>query len=122
MTIIKLDMPYPPTVNTYYRAVNGRNIMSKKGRQYKKDCAVLIKRPKSPLTGDAYLTIDATMPDKRRRDIDNILKPILDALTDCGIYEDDSQVVELTIRKSSKIVKGGGIKIFLHCPDHITKA
>lgn len=117
MTIIKLDMPYPPTVNTYYRAVNGRNIMSKKGRQYKKDCASLIPRPKSPLTGDAYVTINATMPDRRRRDIDNILKPILDALTDRGIYEDDSQVVELTIRKGN-VVKGGDIRVIVHCPDH----
>ena len=38
------------------------------------------------------------MPDKRRRDIDNLLKPILDALGQYGVYEDDSQIIDLRIR------------------------
>lgn len=39
---------------------------------------------------------------RRRRDIDNVLaglKSALDGLTDCGWWEDDSEVVGITIRK-----------------------
>ena len=35
---IKLVFPWPPTVNTYYRNVKGRTIMSKAGRMYRGVC------------------------------------------------------------------------------------
>jgi Holliday junction resolvase RusA-like endonuclease len=36
--------------------------------------------------------VDAYPPDRRRRDLDNILKAILDALQHAGCYADDSQI------------------------------
>jgi crossover junction endodeoxyribonuclease RusA len=49
--------------------------------------------------GQVSVTIDAYPPDRRRRDLDNVLKAALDALTHCGIWADDSQVAELRIRR-----------------------
>mgnify|MGYP003637015063 FL=1 len=46
------------------------------------------------------------MPDKRRRDLDNLLKPLLDVMDECGVYEDDSQISDLRILKSSYGDKG----------------
>lgn len=40
------------------------------------------------------------MPDNRRRDAVNLLKAPLDALAHAGVYEDDSQIVELSIRRA----------------------
>ena len=97
-------LPWPPTVNTYWRAVNGRNILSKKARQYKKDAALFLNRVN--LKGDLIVTIECHMPDKRRRDLDNLLKPLLDVMGDAGVYEDDSQICDLRIFKSDYGDKG----------------
>ena len=44
--------------------------------------------------------------DRRRRDIDNIAKALLDALQHGGVYIDDSQIVDLRIKKADP-VEGG---------------
>ena len=38
-------------------------------------------------------------PDKRKRDVDNVLKPLLDALEHAGVYENDSQIDKLCITR-----------------------
>ena len=45
-------------------------------------------------------------PDKRRRDIDNVQKALLDALQHGGAYGDDSQIVRLTIEKGDPLDGG----------------
>ena len=44
------------------------------------------------------LTVEAVFTDNRRRDADNVLKAVSDALNGVG-YEDDNQVVESIARK-----------------------
>lgn len=107
-------LPWPPSVNTYYAVVNGRKILSKKGRLYKAECkvAMLEQGVKRGLQGDICMTIYARPPDSRRRDLDNILKPILDALTEYGAWDDDSQVSDLRIQRFNK-KKGGEISVLL---------
>ncbi len=97
-------LPWPPTVNTYWRSVNGRNILSKKARQYKKDVAVCLN--KMDMQGDLSVTIECFMPDKRRRDLDNLLKPLLDVMGEYKVYEDDSQICDLRIFKGTDGDKG----------------
>ena len=46
------------------------------------------------------LMIEAFPPDKRRRDLDNLIKAIQDSLQYAGVYEDDSQIDYLTIKRS----------------------
>lgn len=43
------------------------------------------------------MTIKASPPDRRARDLDNILKALLDALAHAGVYADDSEIDELHI-------------------------
>ncbi|NBW22487.1 MAG: RusA family crossover junction endodeoxyribonuclease, partial [Caulobacteraceae bacterium] len=40
--------------------------------------------------GSVRVVIEAFPPDRRKRDLDNILKSLLDALTHAGVWEDDS--------------------------------
>lgn len=102
--MIKLTLPWPPSVNRYWRSVNGRVLIAAAGRRYRTDVE-LVYRLQS-LTGGGCgsllveVSIDAWLPDLRRRDIDNILKAPLDALTHAGLWDDDSQVVQLSIRKA----------------------
>ena len=105
-----LELPFPPSVNSCYRAIpRGRIcavIVSKDGRAYK-------DRIKSMLSDDSKLLTDKRlmvsirlfMPDRRRRDIDNYNKILLDSLTGI-VWEDDSQIDILSISRD-EIIKGG---------------
>lgn len=50
-----------------------------------------------PMEGRLAVVIHATMPDKRKRDIENIQKALLDSLEHAGVYIDDSQIDDLHI-------------------------
>lgn len=58
------------------------------------------------MSGPLIVHIDIFPPDKRRRDLDNCLKSLLDALQHGGAYLDDSQIVRLSIEKGLP-VEGG---------------
>lgn len=46
------------------------------------------------------LEVFAHPPDKRRRDIDNILKCLCDGLQHAGVYEDDCQIDDIHISRA----------------------
>ena len=97
--MIELTLPWPPSTNRYWRTFQGRMIISAEGRSYRKAVAdqVLIQRGAKHLEGPLVVVIEAWRPDNRRRDLDNLLKATLDAMTHAGVYEDDSQIVDLRI-------------------------
>ena len=105
---MKLTLPYPPTINTYYATVRGRRVLSKRGREFKKTVSLIA--PAKGLTGRLKVAIDLYPPDRRKRDIDNVQKPVLDALTEAGVWGDDSQVDELSITRR-EIEKGGRCEV-----------
>jgi len=103
-----LTLPWPPTFNTYWRFVKGRVLISKKGRQYRKAVQDEALVQGFPRLGDARLRVAvlAYPPDRRRRDLDNLPKGLLDALGHAGVYDDDSQIDDLRIKRGLPI-KGG---------------
>jgi crossover junction endodeoxyribonuclease RusA len=56
--------------------------------------------------------MDAFPPDRRRRDLDNIQKPVLDALQHARVYQDDSQVDLLVTRRCGP-ANGGRVDVRL---------
>ena len=109
--MLQFELPYPPSVNRYYRHVGARTLLSRQGRRYRECvCAILRISPDKQLTGPLELWIDAHPPDRRRRDADNILKSCLDALQQAGIYRDDNQVKILHVAMASPI-SGGNISV-----------
>lgn len=93
--MISLTLPWPPSVNHYWRIFRNRMIVSAAGRDYRKavGVAVLEQQP-APLLGGARLEVSilAEPPDRRRRDLDNVLKAILDGIVSAGVIDDDSLV------------------------------
>lgn len=110
--MINLTLPWPVSTNVYYRNINGKTIISEKGRAYRKAVAdqVLIQRGAKGYTGRLSVHIEAHVPDKRRRDLDNMFKAVLDSLAHAGVYADDSQIDELSIKRGPI---GGMLKILV---------
>jgi len=110
------ELPYPPSVNHYWRRVGNRTLISKKGREYRRavNAHLTIYGFKDhPLAGRISASFTAFPPDRRKRDLDNLLKALLDALEHAGVYRDDSQIDSLTIERG-EVVQGGCVSAFLH--------
>lgn len=108
---VEVTLPWPPSVNTYWRVFNGRAILSEAGRKYRKAVAeqVLIQRAAKHFNKPVIVMIEAFRPDNRRRDLDNLLKAVLDGLAHAGVFEDDSLIHDLRIFWSPNI--GGMVKV-----------
>ena len=107
----ELVLPWPPSVNTYWRTFRGRMTISAKGREYRKVVAdqVVLQSAAKHYAGKLIVEIEAWRPDKRRRDLDNLLKAALDGMTHAGVWDDDSNIVDLRIYWAEHI--GGMLKI-----------
>jgi crossover junction endodeoxyribonuclease RusA len=55
------------------------------------------------LEGDLRVEIEVFPPDKRKRDIDNLLKSLLDSLTHAQVWKDDNQISDLRIFRNKQI-------------------
>jgi len=114
MNKLLIELPWPPSVNHYYRRVGHRTLISREGRKYRSEvCAILRDLHLHPLDGELAMTVDAYPPDKRRRDADNILKSLLDALQHAGAYHDDSQIKKLSVELLEPCRPNGKVQVRL---------
>lgn len=74
-------LPYPPSVNRIWRRVGNKTLLSADGRQYHERVesmvALLLTRNAVPPAPHA-VRLSFVLPDRRKRDLDNVLKAILD--------------------------------------------
>nr|ELR5208615.1 RusA family crossover junction endodeoxyribonuclease [Providencia rettgeri] len=111
---ITLILPFPPSVNACWRNINGKTLISAKGRAFRANAAAAIyeqlrKRPKA-ITEHVSVIVKMYPPTKHRRDIDNYLKAPFDALTHAGVWNDDDQVKHADITWC-EVVKDGRFEI-----------
>lgn len=92
--VIKLVLPYPPSINSLYSTFRGRRIISAQGRKFKRDVAIIAKTQGAfILDGNLSVNFRVFRP-RKIGDLDNRLKISQDALK--GIcFEDDKQIVEI---------------------------
>jgi crossover junction endodeoxyribonuclease RusA len=106
--MILLNLPYAPSVNTYWRRGKFSTYLSPKGREYKVAVAEYVAANNVPKLGDARLKMTLIIRPRSKRifDIDNLAKSVLDSLCEAGVYDDDSQVDELHIIRGEAIKNG----------------
>ena len=112
----EIELPWPPSVNHVWRRVGSKTILSADGRKYREAVGqhcLMRKIAGARISGRLSVRILVNPPDRRRRDIDNLTKVPLDALTHAAVWEDDSQIDELYIRRDA-VTPGGTITIQIH--------
>lgn len=111
--MIEIELPYPPSVNHYWLRHGKRTFIGPNGRRFRRAVALaLLSLGRKPIRGKVEIWISVYPPDRRRRDLDNILKALLDALEHGGAYRDDSQIVGLHVERG-KIVEYGKVSVTL---------
>ena len=102
---------FPPSVNTYYRRAGHHIHMSKRGREFKKrtaDVARYKMNGEPPMTGRVSVGIALCAPNRRKYDIDNRVKAVLDALQGV-VFEIDEQVDAIhVVRMPHDVTLGEG--------------
>jgi crossover junction endodeoxyribonuclease RusA len=104
-----LVLPYPPSVNHYWRHVGGRILVSREGRRYR-DAVRTLLAGTGPLAGRLAVEVTLFPPDRRRRDLDNAMKCLLDSLGGGCAYLDDSQIDDLRVVRGG-VAEGGSARI-----------
>lgn len=102
----QIRLPYPPSVNSIWRSIavliqgepRVRVLLSERGRAYRRQVVDLVaQHGRIPLAQALVVYLHLYPPDRKRRDIDNPIKAVLDALTHAEIWRDDSLVAELHV-------------------------
>lgn len=94
-----LDDP-PPSANRLWRRAG---TIIHKSTEYKKWLTNAGWQAKAQahgkkITGSFRFSAQLVRPDKRRRDLDNRIKPLLDLITGCGLVEDDCFAEMISVR------------------------
>ena len=120
--MVELTLPWPPSVNGYWRhpttgKLAGRHLISEAGRAYREAVGWQVAAASMAAGLACLVAVDimAYAPDKRRRDLDNLQKSLLDSLTHAGVWGDDDQVDDLRIRwardAAGKKIIAGMVKV-----------
>ncbi|MDE7372099.1 MAG: RusA family crossover junction endodeoxyribonuclease [Desulfovibrio sp.] len=107
---LTIVLPFPPSVNHYWPNRIAKNkagkmyvqtYISAAGKAFKRKVAqalqVQLGAHREPILGHCRLYVALHAPDRRRRDVDNYAKALLDSLTDAGVWADDSQIRDLRL-------------------------
>jgi crossover junction endodeoxyribonuclease RusA len=100
MEVVKVTLPYPPSVNRYLRfSQKGWAYTTKEAKQYKQGAKLraLTQGMRPILDGEVSLLITVFRP-RKTGDLDNHLKVLLDSLNGVA-YADDKQVAEIFISR-----------------------
>lgn len=105
----RFELPLPPGINQQYATVNGRRVLSKASRKYKKEAGKIIRRLRAEgivsdnlvaalREGYIALFIDFFFETPRRRDLDGGLKIAQDTICD-ALGVNDNRVVDVHLVK-----------------------
>lgn len=112
--MLVLNLPLPPSVNSYRTIFRNRMGISKAGREFKLKVQEYVIENCVPKLGEKRLQMQVTLypRDRRKQDIDNRIKALWDALADAGVFDNDEQIDVLMVQRG-EIRKGGGCLVLI---------
>jgi len=115
---MKLILPFPPSVNTYWRNTRKGVLISASGRCFRSNALAAVmeqlKRRPQPITVNVEVSVLLFPPDKRQRDLDNYLKALFDSLTHAGVWVDDKQIKRFTVEWGEQVKLGKAEVVIRH--------
>lgn len=111
---LEFVFPYPPTANHTWKRGFGATFLSPEYKAFLRDVYYLTRGQRLRDAPAYAVVLQVTPPDNRRRDLDNVIKPTLDALTRSGVWPDDSLVDEIHAeRLPADKTKRGSIRVLV---------
>lgn len=109
---VEIALNYPPATNNLYFNVPGKGrVISDRYRQWLDESAwMLLAQKPGRVSGKFIAEITVNRPDNRRRDLDGVLKPLLDCCVKNRIVSDDSLAEKITLAWANG---GEGVKVVL---------
>lgn len=117
---LQLILPLPPSINRYNNVglIGGKNVpakptvyTSKAGRQFVREVKQLVLAAGCPSFGKAKLAVRIDVHlSTNAGDHHNREKPMLDALQEANVFDDDKQVIDLRVVRCHP-VRGGRCEV-----------
>lgn len=124
MNNIKIEIPLMtrPKKNSQSIVYNSRTkrpiiVQSKNYKEFEHNCAYFLKKYKMNINTPINLKCEFYVPDKRKRDIVNLLNAIQDVLVKYQVLEDDNYNIVASVDGSKIIYEKGVEKTIIEISD-----
>lgn len=121
--VLRLELPWPPTANHYTgHRVAGKApkqfvqvYLTAKAKEFHRNVQAVVFRDHAARDWSCPIKMSVWTypPDRRKRDTSNLLKMLEDALEESGVYQDDYQIVEHHLYRTTHVVKDGMVVVEL---------
>ncbi len=96
---VKFTLPLAPTLNHHILRQGNRYFPSQEYKIFQQEVKYRTLRLERFKALPLEIYIGIHFKDKRRQDIDNRVKPTFDALMKSGLFDDDSQIIKMTVER-----------------------
>jgi len=109
-----LRLPFPPTVNNLFINKGKARIRSPRYDAWRAEAgAMLIEQSPRRVFGAFELSIHCERPDRRARDVANLIKAVEDLLVHHQVIEDDSLAQSVSIAWLNTMAKPAHVYVYL---------
>lgn len=110
---IALRLPFPPATNNLFLNAGKRRVRSRRYDAWIAEATAEVFRQRAGrIDGPYTFAMRVERPDRRKRDLDGLIKPVLDLLVKTGVTADDSLCRGIVVHWAGpEPVKGAAVEV-----------